>query len=176
MPVGAQAGSEQAPVRGRLAGQHGAVDRGEPAVHRLRVLRALDAAGDAVGPGGRGGRERRAVPSSSAGARCPLAQACAPGNHLGGGLHAGSAAAPFQSRWWTPDRAENRAVCARGQAPVLVPGIDSLCGVRTEDGGQSAQARHVLPVPGADACSGLTRPWRVTRRRSTCGKSRCGML
>ena len=42
MPVCAAAGSEPAPAGGWLAGQHRPGDLGEPALHRLRGLRAVD--------------------------------------------------------------------------------------------------------------------------------------
>ncbi len=65
--VGAAAGPEPAPAGRRLAGQHGAGDLGEPALHRLRVLRAVDQARDAARPGRRGGRARDPVPPGQPG-------------------------------------------------------------------------------------------------------------
>lgn len=83
LPLGTAAGAEPAPHRGRLAEQHSPSDLGEPALHRLCVLRPLDQARNADRPGRRGRRSCGPVLPVGAGTDRALPRTRSSRGHLG---------------------------------------------------------------------------------------------
>jgi hypothetical protein len=117
--VSAAAGPEPAPVGRRLARGHGPGHLGQPALHGLCRIRALDTARDARRPGRRRGRARDPVPASRSGpGGGAVADAGTPGDRVRRDLHPGPVAPPLPRGRRTGGAASGRAETDPGQARV----------------------------------------------------------